>query len=73
MATTWIKTTLELAETITAMRYGDLLDVARQLVEMNAEGERDTKTNNGMADTLYDWAEAMVEEAVIEAKAVKAA
>lgn len=72
MATTWIKTKIELAETITSMRYGDLLDVARQFVQMNENDERDVKTDNGMAGTLYDWAEAVVEEAAIEAEAAKA-
>lgn len=47
------------------MSYGDLLDIADQLVDMNAgenEGLRDMTKKYGMADTLYDWAEALMEE-----------
>jgi hypothetical protein len=76
MATTWIKTPLELAETISAMRYGDLLEVAKALYEMNADdnaGLRDMNSKYGMADTLFDWAEATVEEAEEEAKTAKMA
>lgn len=75
MATEWIKTQLELAEVIMSMRYGDLLDVADQLRDMNAgenEGLRDMKSKYGLADTLFDWAEAMVEEAEAEAAKAKA-
>jgi hypothetical protein len=61
-----------LAETISQMSYGGLLDVARQLVSMNEEGQRDVKTDHGMADTLADWAEFVIEEAAIEAEAAKA-
>lgn len=73
--TTWMKTPLELAETIASMRYGDLLDVANQLFEMNAGeniGLRDMTGKYGMADTLFDWAEAIVEEAEAEAEKAKA-
>lgn len=57
----WIKEPIELAKVIVAMRYRDLLDVAKELVEMNAEGERDITSDRGVADTLYDWAESQVE------------
>ena len=65
-----------LAEVLTQMSYGDLLEVANDLYEMNAgdnEGLR-TKDKYGMADTLFDWAEATLEEiraAEAETKAAK--
>jgi len=55
-----------LAEVITQMSYGDLLEVAQELYEMNAgenAGLRDMNSKYGLADTLYDWASALVEEA----------
>jgi hypothetical protein len=63
----------DLARVIAGMSYGGLMDVARQLVAMNAEGERDPKTQHGMAETLFDWAEATVEEAEIEAERAREA
>ena len=74
MATKWISTPAELAKTISCMSYVDLLDVARELYEMNAGenvGLRDMNTKYGMADTLADWAEATVEEAEEQAKVTK--
>jgi len=68
-----IQDPIDLAKVIAGMSYGGLMDVARQFVAMNAEGERDPKTQHGMASTLFDWAEATVEEAEIEAAAAKAA
>jgi hypothetical protein len=68
-----IQDPIDLARVIFGMSYGGLVDVARQLVEMNQEGERDIKTDNGMASTLYDWAEAQVEEADEEARQAKLA
>lgn len=63
-----------LAEVITQMSYGDLLHVADELYEMNAGENADLRSKDkyGMADTLYDWAEAIMEEvreAEAEAKA----
>lgn len=63
--TTATKTPRELAEIIVSMSYGDLLSVADELHDMNAgdnEGLRDMKSKYGMAGTLFDWAEATVEE-----------
>ena len=54
-----------LAEVLQQMSYGDLLDVAEALCDMNAgenEGLRDMKTKYGWADTLFDWSEATLEE-----------
>lgn len=66
-----------LAEVITQMSYGDLLEVAKELHEMNAgenAGLRDMTNKYGMADTLFDWAEAVLEEVrAAEAQAKKAA
>lgn len=64
MATSWIKDREELAEVISCMTYGELLSVAHELHEMNAgenEGLR-SKDRYGMAGTLFDWAEAVMEE-----------
>lgn len=68
-----IQDPIDLARVIAGMSYGGLMDVARQFVEMNAEGERDLKTQHGMASTLFDWAEATVEEADEEARIAKLA
>jgi len=68
-----IQDPIDLARVIFGMSYGGLLSVASDLVEMNKEGERDTKTDNGMASTLYDWAEAQVAEADEQARMAKAA
>jgi hypothetical protein len=65
MTMTTTKTPRELAEIIVSMSYGDLLSVATMLHDMNAdenEGLRDMKSKYGMAETLFDWAEATVEE-----------
>lgn len=73
---TWMKTQRELAETISSMRYGDLLDVAKDLFEMNAGenvGLRDMTGKYGMADTLFDWAEATLEECEAADEAAKLA
>lgn len=66
----------DLADVITKMSYGDLLEVAKELHEMNAGenvGLRDMDSKYGMADTLYDWAEAVVEEAAAAAAEAKKA
>lgn len=64
MATNGIKDREELAEVISCMTYGELLAVADELHDMNAgenEGLR-SKDKYGMAGTLFDWAEAVMEE-----------
>jgi hypothetical protein len=63
----------DLANVIAGMSYAGLMKVAAELVKMNAEGERDVKTPNGMAETLSDWADYMITEARIEADAARAA
>lgn len=63
-----IQDPIDLARVIKGMSFGDLMEVSRYLVEMNKEGERDVKTQVGMASTLYDWAEAIVEEAEEQAE-----
>jgi hypothetical protein len=57
-----IQDPIDLARVLTGMSYGGLVDVAKELVAMNAEDERDVKTAHGMASTLFDWAQAMVGE-----------
>ncbi len=55
----------ELARILATMPYGVLLDVAQQLHEMNADdnaGLRDMTSKYGMAETLYDWAEAVTND-----------
>lgn len=66
---------LDLAKTLAGMSYSDLLQVARELVDMNRDEDckRDVGTNHGMADTLADWAEAVVEEEDERAKVAKMA
>lgn len=63
-----IQTPLDLARLITQMSFGGLSEVADALVQMNSQGERDVKTVTGMASTLWDWAEAVVEEDEAEAR-----
>lgn len=51
----------DLAKILATMPYGVLLEVAQELHEMNADdnaGLRDMTSKYGMAETLYDWAEA---------------
>jgi hypothetical protein len=53
-----------LAEIIVGMNYGDLMKVAESLHGMNANdnaGLRDMTNATGMASTLFDWAEAVIE------------
>jgi hypothetical protein len=59
MMTNIIKDKDDLAEILMAMPFGQLMDVASQLVGMNEDKEfdRNVKTPLGMAQTLYDWAE----------------
>jgi hypothetical protein len=72
----YVNTPVELAKTIAGMSYAGLMEVARELVDMNsteADSGRDVGTCHGMADTLADWAEAQVEEAEEEARVAKLA
>lgn len=53
-----------LAEVIVGMNYGDLMKVAEALHGMNADdnaGLRDMTKADGMASTLFDWADAVIE------------
>ncbi|MFA6984616.1 MAG: hypothetical protein WC213_00220 [Arenimonas sp.] len=70
-----IQDPIDLARVIAGMSYGGLLEVARDLVDMNKDEDvkRDVGTEHGMADTLYDWAKAQVETADEEARLAKAA
>jgi hypothetical protein len=55
----YVNTPTELAKTIVGMSYTGLMEVARQLVDMNKPETgcaRDVETEHGMADTLADWA-----------------
>lgn len=58
-----IQDPIDMARLLKNMSFGGLMEVARDLVDMNKEGERDIKTDLGMASTLYDWADATVERA----------
>lgn len=72
----YVNSPLDLARMIAGMSYAGLLDVAREIVAMNepdAGGDRDVKTKHGMADTLADWADAVIEDAEIEERNRKAA
>jgi hypothetical protein len=68
-----IQDPIDLARLIMQMSYGGLTEVADALVQMNDGGERDVKTINGMASTLFDWAEATTEEAAELAREREAA
>lgn len=51
----------DLAKILATLPYGALAQVAKELVEMNAEESgynRHPETVHGMAETLYDWGEA---------------
>lgn len=72
----YVNTPTELAKTIAGMSYTGLMEVARELVDMNrpeAGVSRDVSTDHGMADTMARWAEAVVEEAEEQERAAKAA
>lgn len=64
MASNIIQDKDDLAEVIVAMPFGRLMQVAHELVSMVAEaneetpGIRNLDTPLGMAEMLYDWAEA---------------
>jgi hypothetical protein len=68
-----IQDPIDLARLIMGMSYGGMMEVADALVQMNANGERDVKTINGMASTLFDWAEATTEDADERARVREAA
>ena len=70
----YVNTRLELAKCLDGMSYSGLMDVARQLVDMNKPETgcaRDLGTDHGMADTLANWAEAQVREAEEQARLAK--
>lgn len=72
----YVNTPVELAKCIDGMSYQGLMRVARELVDMNKPENgacRDVGTPQGVAETLADWAEAVVEEAEEEAARAKAA
>ena len=55
----------DLAKILATMPYGELVQVAAELHGMNADenvGLRDMTNKYGMAETLYDWAEATVSD-----------
>lgn len=56
-----VKTKEDLAAVLLMLTYGDLMEVARELVGMNKndpEINRHPETPAGLAETLHDWAEA---------------
>jgi len=67
MANNIIRDKDDLSEVIVAMPFGRLMQVAHELVSMVAEANVDTpgirnlETPLGMAEMLYDWAEAQQE------------
>jgi hypothetical protein len=55
----------DLAKILATLPYGVLAQVAKELVEMNAEESgcnRHPETAHGMAETLYDWGEAYMHD-----------
>jgi len=52
-----------LAKTIVGLTYGDLMQIALELIDMNQDRGVDRKANTpvGLAQTLYDWAESQEE------------
>lgn len=57
-----IPTKKDLAKILATLPYGVLAEIAKELVEMNGEESgcnRHPETITGMAETLYDWGEAM--------------
>jgi hypothetical protein len=72
----YMRSPKDLAEVIVNMGYRDLLEVADEIRDMNAgenEGLRDINTKYGVADTLFDWAEAVMEEVAAADEAAKVA
>lgn len=63
MANNMIKDKSNLAEVLVVMPFGVLMQVAHELVSMVAEADdtRKIDTPVGMAEMLYDWAEAQSE------------
>jgi len=58
MVTTPTRT--DLAKMLATLPYSVMMQVAKELVEMNQDPEYDRKPNtiHGMAETLSDWGEA---------------
>lgn len=56
----------DLAKILATLPYGVMLEVAKELVQMNEEEEynRHPETEAGMALTLYEWGEAQMEDSV---------
>ena len=52
-----------LAKVLVRMTFGDLMQVSFELIDMNQDRGVDRKANTpvGLAQTLYDWAEAQEE------------
>lgn len=73
----WLKTPDELAEMITNMSFGGVMEVADCLSEIIKDrqtgiSDYDTSDQENIASMLWDWAEGRM-EAVEEEKAAKAA
>ena len=53
----------DLAKVLVSMTFGDLMQVSFELIDMNQDRSVDRKANTpvGLAQTLYDWAEAQEE------------
>lgn len=54
----------DLAKILATLPYGVMLDVAKEMVQMNEEEEynRHPETPAGMAETLYDWGTSQIED-----------
>jgi len=50
----------DLAKLLAVLPYAEMVQVAKELVEMNQDPEYDRKPNtiHGMAETLSDWGDA---------------
>jgi len=61
MAEDYTKKRGDLASVLLNMSFGNLMEVATELVKMNTDDpdiNRHPETPLGLAQTLYDWAEA---------------
>lgn len=58
-----VPTRTELARILATIPYTALVEIAKELVEMNEDAElnRHPETVHGMAETLADWGEAQLE------------
>jgi len=65
----------DLAKILATLPYSLMVEVAKELVEMNQEEEynRHPETVAGMAETLSDWAESQIEGIEEDERAAKAA